>query len=308
MSPSDKFLFNDKDNMLVGIRTEKVDQMYFYNRQKLSFIYETDYGLQLSSYLKTESNRVAGNLHFIHLADGQEQTKFRTTELSLGATYTPGQTYINTKQRRYPLNLDSPELTVRHTMGFDGFLGGQYKMNLTEVGIYKRQWLGSFGYLDMHLDGAAQWNKLPFSLLLTPPIDLSYIEQEGTFNMLHNMEFFMDRKLFWSVSWDMNGKLFNRIPLLKKLKFREYVAFKGIWGKLTDKNNPTLAENADVCRLFQLPEGSYVIDSSRPYMEIVAGIHNILKFFSVEWVHRLSYNEHPGTKKNGVRFGLQVSF
>ncbi len=43
-------------------------------------------------------------------------------------------------------------------------------------------------------------------------------------------------------------------------------------------------------------------------MEIVAGIHNILKFFSVEWVHRLAYNDHPGTKTDGVRFGLQVSF
>lgn len=306
MSPSDKFLMNDKDNMFVGIRTEKIDQMYFYNRQRLAFVYETDYGLSLTADIKTESDRVAGNLHFIRAADDVEVESLRTTECSAGLTYTPGQTYINTKQGRYPVNFDNPQLSVRHTVGLKGFLGGQYSMNQTELAVYKRQWLGSYGHIDVHIDAAAQWNKLPFPLLMTPPIDLSYIEQEGTFNMLHNMELFMDRKVFWSVAWDMNGKLFNRIPLLKKLKFREYVAFKGIWGKLTDKNNP--ACNPDDETLFILPKGSYAIDSHRPYMEVVAGIHNILKFFSIEWVHRLAYNDHPATKKNGVRFGLQVSF
>lgn len=308
MSPSDKFLINDKDNILLGIRTEKVDQMYFYNRQKLTFIYETDYGLNLTASLKTERDEVAGTLHFIHLNDGTEQQTFRTTEGSIGLTYTPGQTYVNMKQMRLPVNLDSPEYTIKHTMGISGLLGGQYRMNQTEIGIYKRQWLGSWGRIDMHLNAAAQWNKLPFPLLMTPPIDLSYIEQEGTFNMLHNMEFFMDRKVFWSLSWNMNGKVFNRIPLLHKLKWREYIGFKGIWGKMTDKNNPTLASNAADDKLFQLPEGSYIIDSSRPYMEVLAGIHNIFKFFSVEWVHRLSYNDHPNTHKDGIRFGLEMTF
>ena len=307
MSPSDKFLRNNKDNLLMGIRTQRVDQMYFYNRQKLSFIYETDYGLNFSTSLKTESNEVAGNLHFLHLDDQPEQLRFRTTEWNVSLRFCPGETYINTKQNRYPINFDRPILYARHTMGFKGFLGGQYRMNQTEVGIYKRQWLGSWGHLDLHLDAAAQWEKLPFPLLMTPPIALSYIEQEGTFNMLHNMELFMDRKLFWSLAWDLNGKLFNRIPLIRKLKLREYIAIKGVWGTLTDKNNPMLAANAGDPDLFILPEGTYAIGST-PYMETVVGIRNILKFFSVEWVHRVNYNDHPGTHRNGVRFGLHVSF
>ena len=307
MSPSDKFLHNNKDNLLMAIRTQRVEQMYFYNRQKLSFTYETDFGLSLKSSLKTESNEVAGTLHFLHLDQQPEVQKFRTTELSIGLRYSPGQTYINTKQRRYPINFDNPEIYLRHTVGFSGFLGGQYRMNQTEIGIYKRQWLGSWGHIDLHLDAAAQWNKLPFPLLMTPPIALSYIEQEGTFNMLRNMEFFLDRKLFWSIAWNLNGKLFNRIPLIKKLKFREYIAFKGVWGCLTEKNNPTLAANANDPDLFMLPEGTYPIGQA-PYMEAVVGIHNILKFFSVEYVRRINYNDHPNTHPNGVRFGLHVSF
>ena len=308
MSPSDKFLVNDKDNLLMGLRVQKVRQMYTFNRQRLSFVYETENGLNLTTALKTESNGVAGDLQFIHLDNGQPKPSLRTTEWALSLRYSPGQTYVNTKQKRIPINFDNPEYYLRHTVGFKGLLGGQYRMNQTEIGIYKRQWLGSWGHIDLHLDAAAQWNKLPFPLLMTPPISLSYIFQEGTFNMLNNMEFFMDRKLCWDISWDLNGQLLNRVPLMRKLKWREYIAFKGVWGTLTDKNNPTLDRNAGDAVLFQLPEGSYPIDPHKPYMEVDVGLHNIFHFFFVEWVHRINYHEHPGTKTDGVRFGLQVTF
>lgn len=44
------------------------------------------------------------------------------------------------------------------------------------------------------------------------------------FSMMRNMEFINDRYVFWDLSWDMNGKLPNRIPLLKHLKWREFFA------------------------------------------------------------------------------------
>ena len=83
MSPSDRFLTNDKDNIFMGLRTEKVRQMYTYNRQRLSFTYETDYGLCLKTALTAERNRVAGDLHFQPLDGSSEVMAFRTTELSL---------------------------------------------------------------------------------------------------------------------------------------------------------------------------------------------------------------------------------
>ena len=308
MSPSDRFLTNDKDNLFMGLRTEKVRQMYTYNRQRLSFTYETDYGLSVRSSLTAQHNRVAGDLHFYPLDGGREVQAFRTTELSMELRYCSGLTFINTKQRRFAMNRDKPEYYIRHTAGFNNFLGGQHTLNQTEAGIYMRQWLDSWGHIDMSLDIAAQWNKVPFPLLMTPPISLSYFEQERTFNLMHNMEFFMDRKVTAFVAWSANGKFFNRIPLIKKLKWREYVALRAVWGMLTDKNNPTLAENGGDTRLFVLPEGTYAMDKRRPYFELAVGIRNILDLFSVEWVHRFSYTEHPNAKKNGVRFGLHISF
>ena len=308
MSPADKFLEHNKDNVFMAFRAKSVNQMYFYNRQRLAFDYETDWGFRFNTSLQRESNEVAGDLQFLSMADGIDQRKFRTTELMVNFRFCPGQTYINTKQKRYPVNLDSPDFSISHTMGLKHFLGGQYKMNLTEASIYKRQWFGSWGYLDTYLKAGAQWNKVPFPLLIMPPANLTYFETKATFNLMDNMEFLSDRYAFWSMSWDMNGKLFNRIPLLKHLKWREYIAFKGMWGKLTDKNNPLLERNANDPLLWRMPNGSYALDPHKPYMEIVAGVHNIFKFFAIDWVHRINYNEHPGTHKNGIRFWFMLSF
>jgi hypothetical protein len=305
-SVSDKFLKNSKDNLFVNFKTETVNMLYKQNMQRLGFVWETDYGLNFTTNIVAESNRPVGDLHLVHVNDGTEDYRMRTTEWNAAVTFCPGQTYINTKQDRWPINKDRPEFTIRHAIDFKGILGGQFAANQTEVGIFKRQWLGSWGRIDLYASGAIQWNKVPFPLLITPPTCISYVEQEGTLNMLRNMEFFMDRRVFWSVSWNMNGKIFNRIPLFKKLKLREYLAFRGVWGTLTDKNNPLLNAGDDM--LYQFPEGSYAIDGSKPYMEVAVGVRNILKVFGVDYVRRLNYFDHPGVKKNGVRFNLTFSF
>ncbi len=315
MSPSDKFLRHNKDNIFMAFRTQKVQQMYFYNRQKLSFDYETDWGFSFNTSLKAESNEPTGNLVFKRMpASSQILTdpfvdKIRTTELAIGIRYNPGQTYMNTKQRRWPVNLDSPEFKLSHTMGLSNVLGGQYQFNRTELGVYKRFWMGSWGYVDTHLNGGIEWNKVPFPLLIMPPVNLSFFEHENTFSMMKNMEFLNDKYAFWSVAWDLNGKILNRLPLVKHLKWREYVAFKGMWGTLTDKNNPRLlTQNATDELLFELPSTTQLMDKKVPYMELVVGVHNIFKFFAIDYVHRFNYNDVPGTKKNGIRFGFNMSF
>lgn len=316
MSPADKFLIHNKDNIFMSVRTQKVEQMYFYNRQKLSFVYETDWGFSFNTSFKLESNAPTGDLVFMKMpgatinpsADGNEYvTKIRTTEAKVGLRYCPGQTYVNTKQQRWPVNLDSPEFTLSHTMGFKNVLGGQYKLNYTEFGIYKRFWMGSWGYIDTHLNGGAQWDKVPFPMLIMPPVNITYFEHEATMSMMKNMEFMSDRYLFGSVAWDLSGKLLNRIPLVKRLKWREYFAVKGMWSTVTSKNDPTLQSNQSDRILFQFPEGVGVMNKKVPYWEVVLGVHNIFKFFGVDYVRRMNYHG-PGIHKNGVRFGFMMSF
>ena len=305
-SPSDENLLHNKDNFFMTFRAATQDEMFLYHRQKLAFTYETDWGFRFNTSLRFQSNRTVGNLHYYHL-DGTEVKKIRMTDLNVGINYNPGVTYVNTKQQRLPINLDSPEIGLSHTMGFKGFMGGQYHSNITKLSIYKRQWLGCWGYLDFHAIGQAQWNKVPFPMLILPPINLSYFEQETTISLMKDWEFLNDRQVFWALSWDMNGKLLNRIPLIKKLKWREWFAIKGVWGHLTDKNNPYLEKNQGDGRLFKFPKNSHVMNDT-PYWECVAGVHNIFKFFSVEYVRRLTYLNNNNIDKWGIRFGFMMSF
>lgn len=313
-SPSDKFMHTDKDNVFTALKWTKVEKMMFYNRQQLSFEREEEWGFRTTISLKTEENEACGDLFFKPLSMvGMEdamigQGKFRTTEARIELRYAPGETFINTKQRRLPVNLDAPVFTLSHTTGIKGFLGGDYDYNFTEASIYKRLWLNSWGKIDILAKGGIQWNKVPFPLLIMPAANLSYIISDETFNLINNMEFLNDRYASLDISWDLNGKIFNRIPRLKKLKWREWLGIKCLWGTLTDKNNPTLAANAGDGMLMEFPEGSYIMDSKRPYIELIAGIHNIFKIIHIQYVHRLNYNHLPTATKNGVRLMMRLTF
>ncbi len=322
MSPSDKFLRTDKDNVFTALKWAKVDAMMFYNRQQLTLEREEEWGMKTTLSLRTEENEAAGSLFFEKLSSFfppiifpdtdvsslLHNGKIRTTELLFELEIAPGRTFINTKQRRIAINLEAPVITLSHAVGLNGVLGGQYRYNFSEVGLFKRFWLRSWGKFDVQLRAGAQWDKVPFPLLIMPAANLSYIVQKGSFNLINNMEFLNDRYASVDLAWDMNGKIFNRIPLLKKLKWREYIGFKGLWGSLTDKNNPFLFQNMGDATLMYFPEGSHVMNPKRPYMELIVGVHNIFKLFHVQYVRRLNYNELPTAHKQGVRLMMRMSF
>jgi hypothetical protein len=122
------------------------------------------------------------------------------------------------------------------------------------------------------------------------------------------MEFLNDRYASIMIDWDLNGKIFNRIPFLRKLKWREWISLKCLWGKLTDKNNPFLEENQGSDVLMTFPEGCYIMNERKPYFELSLGIHNIFKLVHVEYVRRLSYTDLPTANKWGVRFMIRTTF
>ena len=98
---------------------------------------------------------------------------------------------------------------------------------------------------------------------------------------MNALEFLNDQYASWDLTYYLNGNLLNRIPYIKKLKWREVFTFRGLWGNLTDKNNPTLAENKDGLYIF--PNGSFTMDKY-PYMEAGVGIENIFKFLRIDYV------------------------
>ena len=312
MSPTDKFLKTDKDNVFVSFKTSTVDQMSYVRNIALKYENETQFGLKTTVEVKNSKDEPTGGLAYITNDDQKTLIpEIQTMEASLAFRYAPGETFVNTKQRRIPVSFDAPVFTLSHTAGFKGVLGGEYNYNLTEIGLYKRFWFSSWGKIDMFVKGGAQWNKVPFPLLIMPAANLSYILQRETFNLINNMEFLNDRYASLDVSWDLNGKIFNRIPLLKKLKWREAIGFKMLYGHLTDKNNPMKHPGDSELFLFPTRDGrptSFVMDSKTPYMECSVGIHNIFKILHIDYVRRLNYLDHPDANKWGVRFMVMMTF
>lgn len=319
MSPSDKYLMTDKDNMFVGWKWATVDQMSYLRDATLTYELETNTGFSINAMARHRNDQPAGMLQYWRnngTIPGQlDENNTRvhditTAELGITLRYAPGETFVNSKQRRIPVSLDAPIFTLSHTAGFKGVLGGDYNFNLTEISMRKRFWFGSWGKLDVTARAGAQWNTVPFPLLNLPMANLSYITQNNeSFNLINNMEFLNDRYGSLALSYDMNGKLFNRIPLIKKLKWREMFRIRGLWGTLTDKNNPYKSNNPDLF-LFPMRNGvptSYVMGKT-PYIEASIGIYNIFKLLHIEYVRRLTYTDIPGIKKGGIRFMILTIF
>lgn len=323
MSPSDKFMPTDKDNVFTSFKWDRVDHMMYYENYRLFYDREWNNGLRFSTFFRRSKNMPTASLFYQPLngadvpdVDGWNITNFVTSEFNVGLRYQPGATWINTKQRRIAANNDAPIFALNHTVGIKDLFGGQYNYNYTEAEIYKRFWVGSWGKIDNDIRAGVQWNKVPFPLLIMPAANLSYIMEDNTFNLINNMEFLNDRFVSYMVSWDINGKILNRIPLVKKLKWREYIGCNVLWGMLSDKNNPY--KNPNDKDLFYFPgrfssDGSYtpishVMDKKIPYVEAIVGIHNIFKLLHIEYVRRLTYTDRPGTSKWGIRFMFRATF
>lgn len=324
MAPSDRFMPTDKDNVFTSFKWTDVRHMMYYETYRLTWDKEWENGLRINLQARTSKDKPTADLFYQPLSTGvasQQQGLYlpyiRTYDFTAGIKFQPGASWINTKQRRIATNHDVPILSLSHTTGLYNFGRADYNYNLTEAGIYKRFWLGSWGKMDFDIKGGVQWNKVPYPLLISPMANLSYIKEDNMFALIDNMEFLNDRYVSLMYSWDLNGKLFNRIPLLKKLKWREYLGCNVLWGTLSSKNNPYLAKNADSHRLLHFPgsfdaEGNFtpisrVMDKKTPYVEVVAGIHNIFKLLHIEYVHRLTYIE-PGTQRWGIRGMLRLTF
>jgi hypothetical protein len=122
------------------------------------------------------------------------------------------------------------------------------------------------------------------------------------------LEFVSDQHVSLFAEQHFNGFFFNKIPLIKRLGWREIISFKGVYGSVTDKNNPNVTPGL---MLFPTDEfgntTTYTLEGT-PYVEVSAGIGNILKFFRVDYVQRLTHLENPNVPTHGIRLRFKFDF
>ena len=132
-------------------------------------------------------------------------------------------------------------------------------------------------------------------MLVIPNANLSYTIQPESYSLMNAMEFMNDEYASWDVTYYLNGWLFNRIPLLKKLKWREVLSCRGLYGNLSDKNNPGFSAGFVPFSCWKYHHGTYAIRRGR------CSIENIFKVLRVDYVWRLTYRNLPDVDKSGAQ-------
>ena len=305
-----QYMYTNKDNMFLALKRQKDTRATYLRKAELTYYREHYNGWAYGAVLRNFKEYSTGYAAFDRIgADGQitPTDSYRMSEIEFKLRFATNEKFYQTRNYRYPITLDAPVFTLNHTMAFQNVLGSTYDYQKTEFGIQKRFWFSAFGYVDILAKAGKVWTKAPYPLLILPNANLSYLVQPESYTNMNAMEFINDEYASWDITYFMNGALLNRIPLIKKLKWREVFSFRGMFGHLTDKNNPFIeGQNND--GLYRFPEGSYVMDPSTPYMEVGVGIENIFKFLRLDYVWRLTYKDHPGIQTRGVRFMMKLSF
>lgn len=303
------YMYTNKDNIFLAIKRQKDTRATYLRKAELTYYREHYNGWAYGAVLRNFKEFSTGYAVFDQIGADQSITSldaYRMTELELKLRFAPNEKFYQTRDFRYPISLDAPVFTLNHTIALKNVLGSSYDYQMTEFGIRKRFWFSAYGYIDILAKAGKVWSKVPYPLLILPNANLSYTIQPESYTNMNAMEFINDEYASWDLTYYMNGLLLNRVPLIKKLKWREVLTFRGMFGNLTDKNNPYLTDRNE--GLFLFPEGSYVMDKSVPYMEVGVGIENIFKFIRLDYTWRLTYKDHPGIQDKGVRFMMRMTF
>lgn len=299
------YLYTSKDNVFLALKREKDDRIGYYQQAEMTYINEFYSGF---SFQLTARRRTDESSYLIPFIKKENDGYFSVDKFSLSAAelklrYAPNEKFFQTQWNRFPVSLDAPVFTLSHTIAGKGVLGSDYAYNHTEAGIQKRFWFSAFGYTDIILKAGKVWDKVPFPLLIIPNANLSYTIQPESYSLMNAMEFMNDEYFSWDVTYFLNGWLFNRIPLLQKLKWREVLSCRGLYGRLSDKNNPEMSDG-----LFTFPIADTRAMGKTPYIEAGVGIENIFKVLRLDYVWRLTYRDSPNIDKSGLRISLHMTF
>ena len=302
--PGQNYYFTNPDNFFLSLK-RKSDYMAVYKR-----LNELKYTLELRNNFSVTASMSHSRLYatewmpFVN-GHGDILSNFNEAVMQLQLRYAPGEKFYQTTSERIPVNLDAPVLIMRHTLALRGFMGTRYPINKTEISFQKRFWMSAFGYLDTRIGGAHVWSRSPFLYLLIPNANLSYTIQPESYALINPMEFINDSQCNWELTYWANGALLNTLPYIKRLKLREVVSFRGVWGRLSDRNNPLL--NPEL--MVYPPSATTRAMDEGPYMELSAGLDNILRCLRVEYVWRLSYRDVPyAIDRSGLRISFHMTF
>ena len=295
----------EKDNIFMSFRRSNNVKMTYNRQAEISYDKEFYGGFSFTLTGHTFDEEAAGKLLFEKMDENGNKynvNRIRTTETMLTLRYAPNEKFYQMRRKRSSLTAPRTIYTLSHVMAVNNLFGGQYNYNRTSLSFFKQMWVAPYGKLTLSAQAEKLWGEAPFPFLITPSANNSYTVQRGNYYLIEPLEFVHDAQVSWEIYYHLGGWLFNRIPVLKWLKWREVFGFRGFYGDLSKRNNPRFNHN-----LLLFPQETFATTNT-PYMEYNIGIENVFKFFRVDYVRRVNYLYHPNVDKDGIRISFELTF
>lgn len=309
--PGQELQFIQEDNILLSFKRGTNDKWLYNDIVNLDYLTEFKNHFSFKIGYKNWTQQAAGGLNYSktdYLDFINHEKNLQTSEFALTLRWAPNEKFYQGKTYRVPITFKNPVFTLRYLQGVKGFLGGQYNYQNISLNVIKRFYLSQIGYTDVVVEGGKIFGTVPFPLLDIHRANQSYAYQLQSYNLMNFLEFVSDEYASINVDHYFNGFFFNKIPLLRKLKWREVVSIKALYGSISPNNDPN--NNSDLLKFPVKADGTpitYSLDK-KPYIEGSVAIANIFKFFRVDLVKRFTYLDHPNISQLGIRVRFKFDF
>ncbi|QCR24880.1 hypothetical protein C1N53_04020 [Pontibacter sp. SGAir0037] len=312
--PGQELQFVQEDNFLLSFKRGENDKWLYNETYNIDYLHEFENHFSYRIGFRNWRQSPAGSLEYTRVGDTASEAEpmplhgLTTSEATLELRWAPNEQFFQGKLYRTPVVNRYPVLTLRGTAGIKGLFGSQYEYQNLALNIYKRFYLSQLGYTDVVTEGGYTFGQVPFPLLTIHRANQTYSYQLQSYNLMNFLEFVSDQYASIHIDHTFNGFIFNKVPLLKKTKLREFVTFKALYGKVREENRPE--NNPELFRFPTFSDGrqaTYTLEN-KPYMEASVGVGNIFKFFRVDVVKRLTYLDHPNVSDIGIRGRFKFDF
>ncbi|MGZ9735160.1 DUF5686 family protein [Flavobacterium sp. GNP002] len=249
------------------------------------------------SYRTLESASPTFSLdYYTDIANSITKSDVKQSEANFQIEYSPKRKTIGFGVERS--NVDSPfsRFFINYSHGFKGLLNSDFKYD--KVQLYYKQpiIIGPLGRTNIIMEVGKTFGKVPLGLLSVIPGNQTYFTIENTFSNLNFYEFVSDQYATLQWNHNFNGRIFSRIPFMRKLNWREIVSVKGVYGTISDENRAINASGL----IYNAPE--------KGYWEYSAGIGNIFKVFRIDFAWRGNYLNTPDTNRFTVKGSFGFNF
>lgn len=305
--PGMEMMFINEDNFLLSFKRGVADKIVYYNMFKLEHVRDWQNGFSTVFNYRNLTQEPGGTLKFDY-DDGTSEEEIITSEITSVLRFAPNELFYQGMAYRTPVITKYPIFQLSYIQGVDGLFNGEYTFSKLKFNVFKRFYLGPLGYTNTEIETGKIFGEIPFPLMFVHRANQTYSYQLRSYNLMNFLEFVSDEYVSLYLEHHFNGLIFNRIPLFNRLQLREIISFKGIYGNVTDKNNPNVTPG-----LMQFPTDIYGNPTTftlknGPYMEASVGVGNILKVFRVDLVKRLSYLNNPIVQEWGIRVRFKFEF